>query len=597
MSDVCHPRRRDVTIVMNLTEVFGMFHRVLSLSLAALVTVASSAPAQIMVRRGSLAAASNAPKMLVANPFTTNQADSAAAVAIGNGLRDRLSRHVGRDFSVVTREQMNAALAEWGYPADAILNATTSNTFAIKVPARTVVQSHLTHSPGGGFALSARLIGTNESAGFSVSLTQPSGLKLEEFGAQVADLLRPGIRALGEARGCTEQAATKPDKAVEAAQKALKIIPNHGLAEFCLGALAAKNDSTSPEALAHYRNALIGDAQSIEAYRQIGLIQQYTHDSTGVVETYQTMLRVEPTNQLLRDQAFKLFQQYNRPEAAEEVADEGIRLDPANTDWYDLKSNACLVQEKFGCAVDELEHIFTIDSTRADSSFYRKIALSARYAEDTTRFVKWASLGAAKYPGDVGLADESARAYAMAGQPDSAIAATQRILLLDGTRIEAVLRVTDLLSKGGFEQARKAIVFMPTVKANGTEDDWNTFGNIMVNAASAARNADAREAQAELAQSVLDVGATNPTLTSYAGFFVVETMVPRFQQLSQAIRANTRSCTDAQAYQELLTRFMPAARLATGADDQAIKAFGVRMLEFEAPETKAANQAVAQYCS
>ncbi len=492
---------------------------------------------------------------------------------------------------------MNAALAEWGYPADAILNQVTSTTFAIKVPARTMVQSHLTRNPEGGFALSARLIGTNEAAGFLVSMNQPAGTKLEEFGAQVADLLRPGIRALGEARGCIEQAATKPDKAVEAAEKALKLIPNHGLAEFCLGALAAKDDSTSAEAVRHYRNAIIGDAQSIEAYRQIGLIQQYTNDSTGVVETYQTMLRVDPTNQLLRDQAYKLFQQYGRPEAAEEVADQGIKLDPANTDWYDLKSNACLVQEKFGCAVAQLEQIFSIDSTRADTAFYRKIALSARFGDDTTRFVEWAARGARKYPSDIGLADEAARAFAMAGQPDSAVAATQRLLLLDETRVEAVLRVVDLLAKGGFEQARKGIVFQSAIKANGTEDDWNTFGSIMVNAASAARNAEAREAQAELGQAVLDIGATNPTLNSYAGFFLVETMVPRFQELSQAIRGTARSCADARAYQEFLTRFMPAARLASAADEQAIKAFGARMLEFEDPETKAATQAVAQYCS
>jgi hypothetical protein len=546
-----------------------MFHRVFSLSLAALVTVASSSSSQIMVRRGSLAASSNAPKMLVANPFTANQADSAAAVAIGNGLRERLTRHVGRDFSVVTREQMNAALAEWGYPADAILNQVTSTTFAIKVPARTMVQSQLTRNPGGGFALSARLIGTNEAAGFLVSMNQSAGTKLEEFGAQVADLLRPGIRALGEARGCIEQAATKPDKAVEAAEKALKLIPNHGLAEFCLGALAAKEDSTSAEALRHYRNAIIGDALSVEAYRQIGLIQQYTNDSTGVVETYQTMLRVDPTNQLLRDNAFGLFQRYGRPEAAEEVADEGIKLDPANTDWYDLKSNACLAQGKFDCAVRELEQVYAIDSTKADTLFFKKIVFAAQQVPDTAAYLKWTRMGA--------------------------IAVTRRLVVLDETKTDAVLRVTQGLVNSG--AAERSVEFVATIREFGSDQDKADFAGLMLQAAqpliSNAENRDTKRVMA-LSEAAWATGTTEPARTEAANFFLGLAAYLEIAGIATDARA---SCQLAREEQVLIQKALPALRAAVAASNQQIATQAKQYLPVVEQEATAVTQVIGQICS
>jgi hypothetical protein len=71
--------------------------------------------------------------------------------------------------------------------------------------------------------------------------------------------------------------------------------------------------------------------------------------------------------------------------------------------------------------------------------------------------------------------------------------------------------------------------------------------------------------------------------------------VPRFQELSQAIRAN-RSCAEAREYLELLGKFMPAARLASQSTEPQIQAFGTTMLGYQDSETQAANQAVSQYC-
>ena len=108
------------------------------------------------------------------------------------------------------------------------------------------------------------------------------------------------------------------------------------------------------------------------------------------------MLRVAPTNQKLREAAFKYFLQSGHPEAASSRR-RGLKLDPYNADLYDLKSNACLFLSDFKCAVDALEHVVSrADSHqgRLRSSSPRSTRLRAPVAE--ARHGRAAQVGAAR---------------------------------------------------------------------------------------------------------------------------------------------------------------------------------------------------------
>ncbi|MCA9721524.1 MAG: hypothetical protein KC489_03795, partial [Gemmatimonadetes bacterium] len=207
--------------------------------------------------------------------------------------------------------------------------------------------SNLHKNPDGRYRLVSRLIGTynaNDMAGFVVEKVQEPGQKLEDFGEKMADEFKPAIKALKESTGCYDNMFTDEKKAAEAAEKAFKIVPDWAPAEFCLGQIALRKDSASATAEQYFQDALSTDPQSLKSYDQLGVIYQKRADSSKVISTYQQMLRIDPLNQPLRELAFDLFRAYGSQDAAEEVADEGIRTDPANTDWYDLKSNACLAQ-------------------------------------------------------------------------------------------------------------------------------------------------------------------------------------------------------------------------------------------------------------
>jgi tetratricopeptide (TPR) repeat protein len=402
--------------------------------LAAGVALAAPLDAQVP-RRPREAQVANLPRLLVATPYVSAGADSAPAVQVGNGMRDRMAKIVDGNFNVLTSEQMNEALKQYGYPPNAILSPALATTLAKSVQARVLVSSQM-NKAGQNYALVARLVGANDEAGSVVSVTQGTGQGLGEFGGRVAEQLQPAFKSLEDARECASQLQSNPNKAADAARKALKQYPNNGLASYCLAQIAlAKKDRK--EAVQHLQAAAKADPMSLAAWSNLAEQYQSANDTNNVIEAFRQMLRIAPTNQKLREQAFRYFLNAERPQIAKEVADSGIKIDPYNPDFYDLKSNACAFLSDFKCSVDALEQSYTVDSTKADTLFITKILAFSeqRLADtnpratqaDTARYVKWAQFGARKYPNNPATLQARMKAYGITGQTDSMVAAAQAL--------------------------------------------------------------------------------------------------------------------------------------------------------------------------
>ena len=365
------------------------------------------------------------PRFMVANPYVTASADSAAAVQVGGGMRERMTKMTDGDYNVLTQDQMNEALRQYGYPANAILSPTLAVTLAKSVQAKVLVSSTMTKT-GSQYTLQGRLAGVNDEAG-SVATMAQDALSLTDLGARVADKLEPAYKSLNEAKSCIDQRATKPDKAAEAANKALRQYPGNGLAEYCLAQIALAKKDTK-EAIKHFQAAAKADPLSLAAWSNLAEQYQAQNDTANVLATFRELLKVAPTNQKLREQAFKYFLNANKPDIAKEIADSGIRNDPYNSDFYDLKSNACLFLSDFKCAIDALEQGYAIDSTKADTLFFTKITVAAQQQPDTARLLKWAKIANKKYPTNVTLLQSLGKAYSLSGQLDSSAAVAQRLV-------------------------------------------------------------------------------------------------------------------------------------------------------------------------
>ena len=420
--------------------------------LVALVALggALSAPlaAQGIPRRtgGQSTTVNNAPRFMVANPFAFAPADSAPAVAIGTGMREEMKDVVGRDYTVIEQSQMNDALTQYGYPKDAILSPALALTLAKNIQARYLVNSTIAKGAN-GFTVTARLTGTNDDAGNVVSLTQNAGETPQAFGKRLASALEPAVESLDEAKACIDQRQSKPDKAAEAAQKAIKMLPDHGLAHYCLALLAQDKKASRADIVKELQAAAKGDPQSLQVWTALATQYQQANDTANTLVAFKQMLRVAPTNQKLREELFKYFLQTGHPEVARQVADEGLKIDPYNADLYDLKSNACLFLSDFKCAVDALETMYATDSTKADTLFVTKISAAAAEGEkpDTAKLLKWSQAGVKKYPDNPTLLGYLNRAYAMTGPVDSVVSVTNRIIAKDSTAVVPALAAAKAL--------------------------------------------------------------------------------------------------------------------------------------------------------
>ncbi len=397
--------------------------------------------------RTSSSTANTAPRFMVANPFAFAAADSAPAVKIGSVVREEMKDVVGRDYQVVEQVQMNDALKQYGYPVDAILSPALATTLAKNIQARFLINSTLNKGDGGRYVVTARLIGVNDDAGNVVTLAQNANETPEAFGKRLAAALQPAVKSLADAKACVDQRSAKADKAAAAATKALKALPNHGLAEYCLALLAQDKKAPRQEVVKHLQASTKGDPLSLPVWTALAGQYQQANDTANTLVAFKQMLRVAPTNQKLREELFKYFLQSGHPETALQVADEGLKLDPYNADLYDLKSNACLFLSDFKCAVDALETLYATDSTKADTLFFTKISAAAGEGEkpDTARLLKWSQVGVRKYPDNPTLLGYLNKAYALTGQTDSVVATTNRIIAKDTTAVGPALSAANAL--------------------------------------------------------------------------------------------------------------------------------------------------------
>ncbi|HEU4569691.1 MAG TPA: hypothetical protein VFS07_03890 [Gemmatimonadales bacterium] len=390
-----------------------------------------------------------APRLLVATPFTERANDSAVAVTIGDALRTRMQRVTGNSYLVLTRKQMNDALAEYSYPADPILNRESARRLAQALLARTMVFTELGRESG-RYKARVRLAGNTDDAGVTLTVLQQPGQSPQQFGEAIANVLDKPIDAYGDAKACIDQEATDARRAEESARKALRQYPMHGLAHFCLAELAKTRSVEDPAYLAQLDSAVHGDSLSLKALGALADYYDAKSDTANVVLKYQQMIEADPVNVPLIELASRVFRKYGRPDAAEQVADRGIALDSTSTNAWDLRASACVYQQKYSCAVQSLEQIVAIDSTKADSLFLFRMAVTAGAAATDSAdlrasWLKWSRVGATRFPQNKNLLGQLLQAFSASGMPDSALALTDQVLALDSSDVTPALGAVDIL--------------------------------------------------------------------------------------------------------------------------------------------------------
>ncbi len=544
-----------------------------------------------------------APKLMVATPFAFVEGDSTLAVEVGNALRNRMDRVSGSTYRVVPLEQMQSALVQYGYPADAILSPVVARVLALQLQSRVLMTSSLSKNESGVYTVTARLAGVNDDAGNVVVVRQAPGQSPKQFGESIADAFSPAVKSADEAKECVDQRATKPDDAAAAANKAIKILPTNGLAQYCLAMIAQDRKAPAPEVIASLREAVKGDPQSLPAWT--ALAKEYESraatatnpdsaraDSTRVIASFQRMLLAAPTNQPLREAAFKLFLQYGRPDAAVDVAKEGLRLDPTNADLWDLLSNAYATGGDYGQAIEALEHVYTEAPDRADSTYFLKVTVFAAVQPDTAALLKWSRIGVDKYPNNPTLLGQLVMAYSLAGPTDSLVAVTSRLMVLDpAAAVAPALEAAKALAAQ--KRMAEALRFANFVIDNGDDQSKEAAAAVLTNGALPLLQAESKNLP--LAADVLRraVAAANPSgpVAPTANYVLGLATFLQIPDVDKEAESN-KSCELARQEEGLLTEAETAFNLGRSAKPEDV----TRYLGYVAQYKPRVASMIKAYC-
>jgi tetratricopeptide (TPR) repeat protein len=419
------------------------------LTLVLLGATVGTLEAQIPLRQNGANPAANAPRLLVATPYTDRAADSATAVAIGAALRTRFQRAAGTTYFVIPRDQMNRALGEYSYPADALLNRESARRLATAMQSRIMLFSELGRE-GGRLRMRARFAGLSDDAGNTITLVQQAGQSNQQFGEAVAVAFTQAIRAQKDAKDCVDLVATNATRAEAAAVRALRLWPSHGLAHFCLADVAKSRSAENPAYQIQLDSAVRGDSLSLRALGALADLYSARNDTANVILKWQQMIEADPTNRALIENASKIFRSLGRPDAAEQVADRGIALDSLDIPMWDLRSSACVFQSKYSCAVQSLEQIVVIDSARADTLLVFRLQVTAGMAAaDSTplkdKWLQWSRFGLRHYPNNANILSQALQAYSAFGMTDSVLVLTDRVLQINSADMSPALSAIEIL--------------------------------------------------------------------------------------------------------------------------------------------------------
>jgi tetratricopeptide (TPR) repeat protein len=498
---------------------------------------------------------------------------------------------------------MNKNLANSGYPKDALLPPDQARALGVMFGTRVLVTTGMSKGPDAHFVANTRVIGISDDAGQVVKATQGPNQQLNDFGSKIADQIAVIFKAYADARACNDQQTANRVKAIEAANKALKEVPNYGYAEYCLGEIAQQKDSASDEALLHFKNAALGDPFSLKAVNQLAFIHIRHHDSTAVIADFQQMITIAPTNRPLAEAAINVFRQYHRPDAAEQVVDAQMKLDPTSPDWPDLKGNSCAAQAagesdavkakpKYECAYAAFNQEYTLEPARVDSLFFQKIIFVAQTPADS---MTWARRFAQKYPTSVTALEVEAQLFTAAGQTDSAIALVTMLVKLDSTETKPMLVVTKSLIDAKHEEA--ALQFAPIFKKNGDETAKNQYAGLLIIAADSAsrRTPQDDSVMAHIGRTVIGLAPQNKSLVDFANYFVVRALSDSLQGMSTAVRAQ-KSCDYVKRYDAVLSELEPALMVITASTNTGISTYGNQLLAPVQSERKTLPQLQQAFC-
>ncbi len=372
--------------------------RSLGIALAGAACLAAPAAAQLARVQPS----PNAPKLLVA-PFGRLQAqDSDLAMAVSDGLRERLRLDHTEDFQTVQKKAMCDILVESGFACTTGLEQNVIGQLARFANARYVVDGMLYPRPGDSLLVLARLVqavGTAPLAS-TASVVVAKSRATEAVGSQLADRLADKFRSFEQITNCRNAREQKNyARAIESANRALRYDPQSGGALLCIALTLQDQGASTDSVQAVFERAHEADSLNTVVARQLARIYDTKGDTVQLLHMLHHILQVDINDNELRIQTAHLYVARRHADSAVMLLNDALNRNPNQFDLVQAKALSFASGDRYDSAAAAMRQAAEIDSTKIDSLFLERIIAFYDGAHDTTRALEWVHRQTQHLPG------------------------------------------------------------------------------------------------------------------------------------------------------------------------------------------------------
>ena len=418
--------------------------RAFQFAVALTIGVATTAPAQ------QLAAPQQPTVRLLVLPFMAASADSAMSVAIGDAVRDRVNALVKSKVLVVPKAKLCEALQQSGFPCNGLLDDSQARQLARFLQVHAYVTGTFVKSGAnltadvqmidiGSSGIAGRFTATNGNPGTAAAVA-------ESIAQRVATTVRTSeqVRACHEDRKKGQFARARAD-----AQKALTIDPKSPAAWLCIATIYEAQRMPVDSVISASQHALEGDSLNGAALENLARAYQQKGDSLKAMEMFIKQLGAEPRNtqkRLAIAQQLRQMKQYDRAIA---LLDDGLKVQPGESQLLDMKLTICTEASNFRCALDVWVAKFEHDTAaRGDTTFLKPAIGAAQQVSDTQALLKFTEAASSRYPNNISFVKARAGAFELAGKTDSALVYYKKALAVDANDVATSLQIAKTLVDG-----------------------------------------------------------------------------------------------------------------------------------------------------
>lgn len=386
---------------------------VATLCRAALLTLLAAtygvAPAAAQLAR-VMTSPPDAPKLLVV-PFARDSADSAMAVGIPDGLRERMRLSRSQAFNVIPKAGMNEALVASGFPQDMPLEPSVARQLARFLNVRILVEGNVLRR-GDSMLVIARLAETSGLAPQSAtaSVMAARARANGSIGSDLANRLADAYRSFEQVTNCRRavdslaSARSTADstrfftRAQQAADRALQQYQQSAGAHLCVALIRRAQGAPSDSVLAPLQRAELSDSLNSLVLRQLARVYEERGDTANLLHQLHHILKVELRNDTLRVNTARLFVQHGMADSAVALIDEGLAGSPSSVTLLNARSIALAAARRWMDAAATLAQVAEVDSANIDSLFVYRITNYYQQVPDSANLLVWTRIATHRLP-------------------------------------------------------------------------------------------------------------------------------------------------------------------------------------------------------